>query len=562
MHEDGSAWHTIHVNHSKPAKLAAPDLPLPTPAPEPPRPTLGYVLRSFQKLRPHHPPPPPQAAALTGGDSPCDIVPANHNAASSPRLSSHLTREMPPPLSVPTNQNSEPAFRPRRSPRLNPELDRVCAIKGPPGALALQSQKPPKMARTYPLFLEYNQCLGVKEEPLSFASVCLEDLRYGQLEYLSTIEQLVDALPKTEDLASRFALSGHITSPGHQRLRRSMRAALWWLLLSDGEFRWASHSLHYYLARQGRRVVFRWGDVARPFYENCLNWVADHAPPASRRLDEMTSPAVPTPLAEVHPWLPGCLRSRRRRRRKANSNSAFRQAALAIPPTWPANDNSSRWASSIATWPRSTANDLPGTQPGTKTIPVKHPCSFTSSPLSQHPIPVANQNAECTSRQDHSEIWGLYKPAQIDPRQDLTATRIRDNISGFGLSSSALQQPLTKPFSGLSSRPQLTSPYREAREAGQEMLGIVYPLMPRAARPDTRLQIDAALPEAAAFDRGTRPPTVLDIVDSSQTEEGPQPGPSQPHRPRSRPSHKRSRNCSTGVYRPKKRSPPRGHWCD
>ena len=97
--------------------------------------------------------------------------------------------------------------------------------------------------------------------------------------------------------------------------------------------------------------------VTRPFYENRLNWVADPTPPASRRLDDMTSPApapaVPTPPAEAHPRLPGCLRSRRRRRRKAatsaNSNSASRQAALATPLTPPANDNSSRWASSVAT---------------------------------------------------------------------------------------------------------------------------------------------------------------------------------------------------------------------
>ena len=32
---------------------------------------------------------------------------------------------------------------------------------------------------------------------------------------------------------------------------------------------------------------------------------------------------------------------------------------------------------------------------------------------------------------------GLYKPAQIDPRQDLTATPTRVNSSGFGLSSPA-----------------------------------------------------------------------------------------------------------------------------
>ena len=121
------------------------------------------------------------------------------------------------------------------------------------------------MAQTYPLSLGYNQCLGAKQEPLSFSSVCLEDLRNGDKEYLSTIEQLVDALPKTEDPASHFTLRGHVTPPALQRLRHSMRAALCWLLPSDGEFRRASHSLHYYLARQGRRVVLRGGDVTRPF---------------------------------------------------------------------------------------------------------------------------------------------------------------------------------------------------------------------------------------------------------------------------------------------------------
>ena len=73
----------------------------------------------------------------------------------------------------------------------------------------------------------------------------------------------------------------------------------------------------------------------------------------------------------------------------------------------------------------------------------------------------------------------------------------------------------------------MTDPLREAREAGRERPGIVYPLLPRAARPDTRLQIDAALPEAAALHRKTRPPTVLDIADLSLTEEC-QPGPLPP----------------------------------
>ena len=117
------------------------------------------------------------------------------------------------------------------------------------------------MARTYPLLVPFNQCLGARADPLSFASLRLEDLRNGQSQYLSTIKQLVDALPKTEDPSSRYALRGHIARPGQKRLRHSMRAAIWWLLPSDGVFRRASHSLRYYLTRQGRRVVLRGGDV-------------------------------------------------------------------------------------------------------------------------------------------------------------------------------------------------------------------------------------------------------------------------------------------------------------
>ena len=211
-------------------------------------------------------------------------------------------------------------------------MDQACSIKGPPGASAPQSQQSDTMARTYPLSLGFNQCLGAKEEPFAFSSVCVEDLRNGDLEYLSAIEQLADALPKTEDPASRFALRGHVTPPGHQRLRHSMRAALWWLLLSDGEFRRASHSLHYYLARQGRYVVLRGGDVTRSFYESRVNWVTDPAPPASHRptteVSPASTPAILMPSSGASSQPPRRQKSRRRRRRKAarsaNHNSASR----------------------------------------------------------------------------------------------------------------------------------------------------------------------------------------------------------------------------------------------
>ena len=102
------------------------------------------------------------------------------------------------------------------------------------------------------------------------------------------MQQLVDAIPKTMDPASRFALRGQVIKSrprptGHQRLRHSLRAALWWLLPSDGDFRRAPNGIHYYLARQGRRVVLRGGDVTQPLYESRMHWIHDPTPPSPRR---------------------------------------------------------------------------------------------------------------------------------------------------------------------------------------------------------------------------------------------------------------------------------------
>ena len=264
-----------------------------------------------------------------------------------------------------------------------------------------------------------------------------------------------------------------------------------------------------------------------------------------------------------------------RRRRKqpvssANENWASRVADTATPLGPSANYNSPRLPPSAVTRLRSMANrnsPFPGPRPGTSwsswSVFLKHLQSFQSSPLSQHPIPAANQNRYHPFFLDYPEIRGVYKPARIDPRQDSTANRQRDNFSGFGLSSPALQQPPTKPFSGSPSRQHLTDPTREAREAGRQRPGIVYPL-PRAARPDTRLSIDAAPPEAAVLRRGERPPTVVDIPEPGRIGGTRLPGLSQPRRSRSprRQSRKRPRNRSSGVYQPRKRSPHQGNWCE
>ena len=51
---------------------------------------------------------------------------------------------------------------------------------------------------------------------------------------------------------------------------------------SDGVFIRDSSSLHNYLARQGRRVILRGGDVTGKPWENKLNWIPDSAPATSR----------------------------------------------------------------------------------------------------------------------------------------------------------------------------------------------------------------------------------------------------------------------------------------
>ena len=178
------------------------------------------------------------------------------------------------------------------------------------------------MGRTYPLTVSYNECLGSRATSLSFASLCVVDLRNGQSQYLSTIKQLMDALPKTEDPSSRFALQGHIARPGQKRLRHSMRAAIWWLLPSDGIFRRASNSLQYFLTCQGRGVVLRGADVAYPPYNSHINWIPDPAPPPSRDHGDLTLP-LPLRLQEIMASKPTAKRICRPRARPASFQGSY-----------------------------------------------------------------------------------------------------------------------------------------------------------------------------------------------------------------------------------------------
>ena len=203
VYEDGDVERTIQINHAKLAKFTAPDLPEPVPPPETPRPPLGYLPAGLAQPR-------PPAAAAPDEDPAPPSAPANQQ----PAPAALAENAMPPPAPAATNQQPEPAPRPWRSPRINPELGQACAIKGPPENPPHHTSKTSRMAHTYPLTVSYNECLGSRANPLSFANLHIVDLRNGQSQYLSIIKQLVDALPKTEDPSSRFALQEHIARRG------------------------------------------------------------------------------------------------------------------------------------------------------------------------------------------------------------------------------------------------------------------------------------------------------------------------------------------------------------
>ena len=206
-----------------------------------------------------------------------------------------------------------------------------------------------------------------------------------------------------------------------------MRAALWWLLPSDGDFRRAPSGLHYYLTHQGRRVVSRGGDVTQPLYESRMNWVHDPAPPASRRptvdfsdtpVDFSDTPATTiisaSPGAPLAPPQPKKSRRRRRRRnhRSANQNSAPSSAAPVTPDERWANKNS---ASQSVTQPQSAANN-PSQMKSTQCTSIQ-----ASNPLICHSL-TSQQPMEI---QHSSLAWTTVKFQGFISRPIQTPDRIR-----------------------------------------------------------------------------------------------------------------------------------------
>ena len=507
-------WRTVHVNHVKPARIPADGFPIPLPTPEPPLPCTGYLSRSFQQPQPRPPIPPQPAAPAADPIQPAATPPpsrpttrlsANQNSASRSEPRSPVTPGR-------ANGNSRLGQPLRRSARLNP---RACAEKSHPQPAA-------------PQLLKYGQCLHPKDGPYTFCSLVLEDLHSGRKEYLGDIQQLVDALPRSLDPGSRLSLKAQVTPPGQQCLPRSMRASLWWLVPSDRDFQRAPSGNQYYLARQGRRVVLRGGNVTQAGFGSRVNWIYDPAPPPPRRAtlhsrnshvsipndrrkNEVSAIAThsssPAPLSSVPPKKRR-MRRRRQARRAANRNA---ESSSAAPLTQDA-----RWANQRAAVPAGATQPLPENSDPTsaRRTPVYPPSRIVGDSL-------ANENSPFQIGLESSRIPGLYKLAVPDQQQDTQARPFRVNNSGSGTSSPPYLLPYTKPFSGRPAGSSMTSPTREAGETLRSGFGIVYPLQPLAHRPDTRVSVDATLPEPAASQRQELPPTVVEIEGISQSQPPP-----------------------------------------
>ena len=235
---------------ARPPQSAAPTEGAPQPA--------APVAEPAQPAAPAHPVSPPTSRPTTRSS-------ANQNSAPRSELRS-------PPTPGRTNENSRLGPPLRHSERLKTAAQH---INRPSQATPAHSGHTINMARTYPYSLSYDICLGPTEDPFSFSSVYIEELYSGQRTYVKHVQQIVDLLPRTLDPSSRYSLRAHVTPPGHQRIRDSLRLALWWFLPRDGDFRHAADGLHYYLARQGRRVVLRGGNVTSPLHESRLLWIHD-----------------------------------------------------------------------------------------------------------------------------------------------------------------------------------------------------------------------------------------------------------------------------------------------
>ena len=602
-YEDGMVWRTVHVNHAKPAKAPPGGFPVPTAPSASATPPHKYSSRNLSWRKP--PPPPPQPAAPVAEPS----QPRATAHPASPSLSRPTTRSSANQKTAPRSEQRSPPPQPRtnENSRLSPPLRRSERLKAtaqpinrPTQAAPAHSQPTINMARTFTYYLSYDACIGDSEDAYNFSSVYIEDLQTGRRTYIQHVQQILDLLPRTIDPNSRYTLRGHVTPPGHQRMRDSLRLALWIFLPHDGDFRCAANGLHYYLACQGRRVVLRGGDVTSPLHDSRLHWVHDPQPRQTPSVPPSHSPSSPVnpPVPRINDSVPRITKTVPRNvypppRKESTSisialssdvrvrapltridSSVWQNSSQEICPPVPRNNvtdsdiatappppkrkrnrvqrrerrarereerarideafnRDARWTIQSSGAPSSTTVPDPLTTiglPHSEPISAMRPAVYP--PVTEQGRPTTNHNSSLHFRQELGESVGLrsglYKA--LDP----------DSQHHFRNSSWAC-----------SSEDDPPSPTRTSwacSSGARPRTGIIYPLQPRQRRPDTHITVEvASLPEPAALHRE-------ELLPSREV-------PTDLTRPAQRPGRKRRRKRSTALYRPAKRSPPRGRWC-
>ena len=194
-----------------------------------------------------------------------------------------------------------------------------------------------------------------------------------------------------------------------------------------------------------------------------------------------------------------------------------------------------RWANQRSLVPASSSVPVRVTQSDPQDIdPISSMRTAVYPPLESVGNPAANENSPFPIGLESHEFPGLYKPAVPDQQQDTWAYSSAANSSDLGPPS-----------------PTRTSAANSSESRTRK--GIVYPLQPRSRRPDVCIEVEASLPEPAALLR----PDLRQPGSPTQPQEAPTSLP----RTYRRLSRKWRRNRFTAVFRPAKRSPPRGHWC-
>ena len=392
-------------------------------------------------------------------------------------------------------------------------------------------------------------------------------------------------MPRTADPSSRYALRAQVTPLGHQRIRDSLRTAIWMLLPRDGDFRWAADGLHYYLARQGRRVVLRGGNVTSPLQESRLLWLHDQHPRQPSRVSEITDQvprnniSVPrnnniVPRNNTVPQFCDARVCAPLENLSSSTwyNSAFSSRSSDCPPV-PRNNNTDRQngqQETVSRPPKKKRNrfyrrERRARERAERGEVYKHDVHSTTERSGDPPHSSIPAQVIQSGLQDSDPISAM-RPAVYYPCESASDPRTNEN-SPFQFGPDAGESPglrpgLYKPADPASQHTWTSSFKANSLETGppspprtseasssssRNRTGIVYPLQPRQRRPDVYIDVEAALPESAALQRD-------DPLPSREV-------PTDLTRPTQRLGRKRRRKRSSALYRPAKRSPPRGRWC-